>query len=81
VDVALREGDLDACLAEGLVDGLVQLVPGRQKGVDAGDEDPQLEVQRAVPEAEKEGPRRRIVEHVLAGTGNIQQELRRLLRV
>jgi len=48
MDIALREGDFDAVLAEGLVDGKMQIAGHRQPLTDIGDIGADLEIERAV---------------------------------
>jgi hypothetical protein len=63
MDVALREGDLDARLAEGLVDGRVQLISDGDEAVDVWDEHAEFEVQGAVAETEEQGSGIRIIQN------------------
>ena len=68
MEVPLGEGDLDARLAEGLVDLHVQLVARLLEVADVGNEHPQLEVQRIVaePSEENEG---RWIEDMISRSG------------
>src|SRR5205814_190834 len=66
VEVALREGNFDAFLAERGVDGKAELARDDGREIGARDPDGELEGERAVTEVAEEDERRRLLQHVLA---------------
>jgi len=63
VNIALREGDLNAGLLEGVVDGIMQTVSRDEKVINVLDERTKFKIERAVAEFQEERLRLGLIQH------------------
>jgi len=81
VQVPLREGDLDPCRVQRVVDGEQQVALGRQVVVELFSPCPELEVERAFAESGEDRPRLRRGQHLRMVLGAPGGQLDHLVRV
>jgi hypothetical protein len=72
--IALRERNGNACLAEFVVNDLVEFVQHRYPVIDAVDKDPQFEIKAVVTKTEKYGLRLRVFEDQWIGSGGLEHQ-------
>lgn len=81
MQVPLREGDADARVGEGLVDGPIQRRDGADARIDGVDEGAQCQGQRVVAEGVEGHHRRRLVEDMLVRVCDARHDRRRRFHI